>query len=444
MTYQLYPAAYVPNNKRPPTLHPEGTRLRVALDYPDLDRQIGSNAWALVDEHGLAPHSLAIELYRLALLAYTADTRIPRSTSFNSWERDLLLHVPVANPAPWLGARDLLVELLSFLTGDHWQLEFYASKRPRPPQDNRLRKKAKVPATDAVALFSGGLDSLIGASDLLATGTQSVLIGHCDAPSTSSVQSSVLEALKAKYGSAGPLLQFWIRPPNLLDNAKENTTRGRSFLFFALATLVASGLGRTARLVVPENGFIAVNAPLTGTRLGALSTRTVHPYTVVLYRRLLAALGLPVSVETPYAFATKGEMLERASDQAFIRSSGPLSMSCAHPTAGRWKKLSAFKHCGRCVPCLIRRASFHRVGWDVALDYHTDVLTVSRNAPNLEDVRAFLVAIERRNTLAPEIAVVRSGPIPPEAGSVAQFADVYARGLDEVAAFLRGRKHRRL
>lgn len=444
MTYQLYPAAYVPNNKRPPTLHPDGTKLRVALDYPDLDRRIGSNAWALVDEHGLAPQSLAVELYRLALLAYTADTRIPRSLAFNSWERDLVLHVPVADPAPWLATRELLVELLSFLTGDHWQIEFYASKRPRPPADLRARRKAKAPATDTVSLFSGGLDSLIGASDLLATGVQPVLIGHCDAPSTASVQSALLQALHTKYGAAGPLLQFWIRPPGLLDGAKEITTRGRSFLFFTLATFVASGLGRAARLVIPENGFIAVNAPLTGTRLGALSTRTVHPYTVVLYRRLLAALGLPVSVETPYALATKGEMLERASDQAFLRSSGRLSMSCAHPTAGRWKKLPAFKHCGRCVPCLIRRASFHRVGWDTASDYHTDVLAVGRNASKLEDVRAFLVAIERRNTLAPELAVMRSGSIPPEAGSVAQFADVYARGLDEVAVFLRGRKHRRL
>jgi hypothetical protein len=444
MTYQLYPAAYVPNNKRPPTLHQDGTRIRVALDYPDLERQIGSNAWSLVDEHGLTPSPLAIELYRLALLAYTADTRIPRILSFNSWERDLVLHVPVADPAPWLATRALVLELLSFLTGDHWQLEFYASKRPRPPQDLRARRRGRKPATDTVSLFSGGLDSLIGASDLLAAGTQAVLIGHCDAPSTSSVQSTLLEALEAKYGSGGPLLQFWIRPPHLVGNAKETTTRGRSFLFFALATLVASGLGRAARLVIPENGFIAVNAPLTGTRLGPLSTRTVHPYTVVLYRRLLDALGLPVRVETPYALATKGEMLERAADQAFLRSCGQLSMSCAHPTAGRWKKLSAFKHCGRCVPCLIRRASFHRVGWDAASAYHTDVLTVGRNASNLEDLRAFLVAIERRHTVAPELAVMRSGPIPAEAGSVAQFANVYARGLDEVAAFLRGRKHRRL
>jgi len=173
-------------------------------------------------------------------------------------------------------------------------------------------KKGKKPKADAVALFSGGLDSLIGASDLLASGASPLLIGHCDAPSTSAVQSTLAKGLSAKYPAASPLLQFWIKPPQLIGREKEETTRGRSFLFFTLATLAASGLGRPSRLVIPENGFIALNAPLTSTRLGALSTRTVHPYTVTRYREVLEALGLPVAIETPYALTTKGEMLERA------------------------------------------------------------------------------------------------------------------------------------
>lgn len=295
-----------------------------------------------------------------------------------------------------------------------------------------------------MTLFSGGLDSLIGASDLLAAGVSPFLVGHCDSPSTSAVQSKVFEALRAKYPTAGPLLQFWIKPPYLVDKEKEETTRGRSFLFFALATLVASGIGRAGRLIVPENGLIALNAPLTGTRLGPLSTRTVHPYTVTRYRELLRAIGIPVAVETPYAFATKGEMLEKAADRKLLKTWAPLSMSCAHPTAGRWKKLDPFKHCGRCVPCIIRRASLHRVGWDDPSAYTTDILTVDRQTPNLEDVRAFLTAIERRQTVPPAVSVLRSGPIPAEAGTLADYASVYARGLEEVEAFLRVRKTKRL
>jgi len=197
-------------------------------------------------------------------------------------------------------------------------------------------------------------------------------------------------------------------------------------------------------LVVPENGFIALNAPLTRPRLGPLSTRTVHPYTVTKYRELLGALGISVAVETPYAFATKGEMLKKAADRQFLKTCVSLSMSCAHPNAGRWKGQDPNKHCGRCVPCIIRRASLHRVGWDDSSDYATDVLIADKGAPNLEDVRAFLTAIEQGRTVAPEVAVLRSGPIPSDAGTVAAYASVYARGLEEVDVFLRERKTRRL
>lgn len=441
MTYQIYPVGYSPSPTRPPALCPGATRLPVAFAEDDSAPLIGSNAWKLMDFHHLAPSPRAVELYHLALLAYTADTRIPRKLAFNKWERDVCLCLPVVNPKPWLAVRELVMDLLSFLTGDHWNVEFFPSYRNRPLRDVKAWRRGAPPRTDSVALFSGGLDSFIGVSDLLASGTRPLLVGHCDSPLTSAMQTALAATLRSKYSAAKPLLQFWIKPPELVG--REDTTRGRSFLFFALATLAAAGMPRPARLVVPENGFIALNAPLTSARLGALSTRTVHPYTVTRYRELLKALRLPVTLETPYALVTKGEMLEQGADQAFLRSSAAQSMSCAHPTAGRWQGLGP-KHCGRCVPCLIRRASLHRVGLDKASDYVTDVLTVGRQTPNLQDVRAFLTAIERGNALAPEIAVLRSGPIPTEAGSLADYASLYSRGLAEVETFLRQRQTRRL
>lgn len=443
MTYQLYPIGYAEKTTSPPTLRADGRRFAVALDFPDAAPSIGTNAWSLIDRLRLVPHQHAIELYRLALLAYAADTRIPRCLAFNRWERDLVIHVPVANVQPWLTAQGTVTDLLSFLTGDRWRVEFFMSKRSRPLRDKREWKRGSRWAGQTVGLFSGGLDSLIGASDASTAGVPALLVGHCDSPDTSAVQTKVHKALRARYASAGPLLQFWIKPPYLIDRRKEVTTRGRSFLFFSLATLIASGLGEDARLVIPENGFIALNAPLTRTRLGSLSTRTVHPFTVTRYRELLAALRIPLEVETPYMFATKGEMLEKASDREFLKSCTPLSVSCAHSTAGRWKKEVA-KHCGRCVPCIIRRAALHRMGWDDPAAYRMDVLAADRTTRNLEDVRAFLVALERVGTEAHEVAVLRSGPIPASAGTVASYASIYTRGLEEVGVFLRGRKTRRL
>ncbi len=53
------------------------------------------------------------------------------------------------------------------------------------------------------------------------------------------------------------------------DVGSENSTRGRSFLFFALGVFAGTGLGNGFVLRVPENGLIALNVPLDPLRLGS-------------------------------------------------------------------------------------------------------------------------------------------------------------------------------
>ena len=58
---------------------------------------------------------------------------------------------------------------------------------------------------------------------------------------------------------------------------------GKSFDAFA-----ATGLAPPFSLAVPENGLIALNVPLDPLRLGALSTRTTHPFYIARWNELLA------------------------------------------------------------------------------------------------------------------------------------------------------------
>src|ERR1017187_8097703 len=64
------------------------------------------------------------------------------------------------------------------------------------------------------------------------------------------------------------------------------------------------------------------------------------------------AADLRVHLENPYQLKTKGEMLSECLDQAFLREYAYKTTSC-----GRFKTYS-LTHCGRCVPCLVRRAAF--------------------------------------------------------------------------------------
>ena len=119
--------------------------------------------------------------------------------------------------------------------------------------------------------------------------------------------------------------------------------------------------GSPVELRIPENGFISQNVPLTPMRTGSLSTRTTHPYFLRLIQDTLDDVGLRINLNNPYETTTKGEMLVGCSDQGLLSGLAGLSTSC-----GRYSR-TGFRHCGRCVPCQVRRetdAPFTRVGDD--------------------------------------------------------------------------------
>lgn len=421
------------------------TRLDLVASERQLDHGIGR---ALIDlkGFGLFPSELGLDLLVLAAHVHAADTRISRLTeSQDSWTREIRLVVPVSDPGRWAAAGSLLERLLGFLTGDRWTIGF----RPRP------RGFAKVvptlpagrigPPFDGVGLFSGGLDSLIGAIDVLEAGGKPLLVSHAGEGATSDAQNTCFAALRAHYKRLPfKRLRLWMNfPDGLVEGVgSENTTRGRSFLFFALGIFAGTGLGRPFTLRVPENGLIALNVPLDPLRLGSLSTRTTHPFYMARWNEFLGALGIPGRVENPYWNKTKGEMARACANSELLRSIIPSCLSCASPTKGRWKG-HGIEHCGYCLPCLIRRAAL-----EVALGHGND--PTNYTVPDLaarsldtrqaegQQVRSFQLAIARlrsRPGLA-KLLIHKPGPLSDEAGNLGDLAEVYRRGLEEVGSLL--------
>jgi hypothetical protein len=72
-----------------------------------------------------------------------------------------------------------------------------------------------------------------------------------------------------------------------------------------------------------------------------------------LMQELLDSLGLQVRLENPYRLKTKGEMMADCHDKPLLMEHAPRSMSC-----GRSGRIN--RHCGQCLPCLVRRAAFLR------------------------------------------------------------------------------------
>ncbi|ESQ87804.1 Qat anti-phage system QueC-like protein QatC [Asticcacaulis benevestitus] len=408
-----------------------------------------SSAMRQLADLNIFPSEVALDLLVLAVMVQAADTRLNRiDTAQDSWTREIKLIVPVSDPKLWTESAAVLREMLNFLTGDFWSFEF----RVRPHHFKLLvRKTDKKPKTyNGVSLFSGGLDSLIGAIDELKKNAIDApfFVSHAGEAAVSSPQTAVFAALEKKHAQRAlhrlrfPSARF---PQNIFPEIRlENSTRGRSFLFFALAALAGSGLGSKFDLRVPENGLIALNVPLDGTRLGSLSTRTTHPFYIHRWNQLLKQLGIEGQLINPYWNQTKGEMADKCQDRAFLQSILPLSVSCAHPSADRYKG-GGNSHCGHCVPCVIRRAATFRA-WGAGGDqasYRLNNLTgqplVSTKAEGIQ-IRAFQYAIAHlaKHPGFENIAIHKPGSLAEDIERLPDLAAMYKRGMDEVSAVLKG------
>lgn len=414
----------------------------------ELDLLVGDRlghgiGYALSDmaDLNLAPGEVAIDLMVLAAHIHAADTRIARSTeSQDGWSREIRLVVPVSDPRLWTDASSIVKRALDFLTGDRWQIGF----RSRPKKFATLSKPRPKPLLpvpfDAVNLFSGGLDSLIGAIDNLEKGGSPLLVSHAGEGAVSKSQEQCYDVLREAYpDSSFDRLRIWMAfGDGLIDGVEsESTTRGRSFLFFSLGVAAGAGLGKRFVLRVPENGLIALNVPLDPLRLGALSTRTTHPFYMARWNELLDALGMDGELVNPYWDKTKGEMAAECANPDVLRNAVNHSLSCSSPAKARWRG-EPQGHCGYCLPCLIRRASL--AGNDPT-DYGVPDLTAytldTRQAEG-QQVRSFQLAI-RRLAKRPELARVlihKPGPLSDHPDRIDAYAEVYRRGLEEVGAIL--------
>jgi len=425
------------------------TRLELVAGEKSLDHGI-DGALTSLKNLNVFPSEIGLDLLIVATHVHAADTRISRfEQSQDSWTREIRIVVPVSDPTRWKSAAGTLTCMLEFLTGDRWSIGF----RSRPERFVSIitSQTTLLPMTfDGVSLFSGGLDSLIGAIDLLENRRTPLLISHAGDSASSNAQHKLFAKLKNHYTSSS--FDRLRLPMGFVDGlvegvGSENTTRGRSFLFFALGVFAGTGLGSHFMLRVPENGLIALNVPLDPLRLGSNSTRTTHPFYMSRWNDLFTELGIDGRVENLYWDKTKGEMVASCANGVLLRLIANDSLSCSSPASGRWqgRQGHGIEHCGHCLPCLIRRASLD-AAWGPGSD--STVYTVSDlRAQPLDtkesigkQVRSFQFAIERlrgRPDLA-RLLIHKPGSLADEIDRLDQLADVYRRGLNEVAQLING------
>ena len=407
-----------------------------------LDHGVGQMLHGLMQRR-LYPGETAIDLAILAATVTAADTRISREEDAqDSWTREIDLYLPVSNARLWSDNARHIEGTLHFLTGDLWRVSFRDRQRGMKSLIRRPARRISR-SFDTVCLFSGGLDSFVGAIDLLESGRDAIFVSHYKDASTKS-QEVCAARLSKQYGDfarRNVRANVSFDKNDLPGLGTETTTRGRSFIFFALAALAADAIEGETPIHVPENGLIALNVPLDPLRLGAWSTRTTHPFYMTLWQRLLDDLGIGAKLHNPYRFKTKGEMLSGCVNGTFIAENYDATVSCSSFTKGRWKKLPP-GHCGYCTPCLIRRASIEAAFSKDVTEYsianlHAQALDAKK--AEAAEVRAFQM-MHRRLRTDPNLArvlVYKPGPLDGySATEISEYAEVFQRGIAEVGAFV--------
>ncbi len=365
------------------------------------------------------PSEVSWDFLSIALGVFAADRFVLRANAEDGWTRVIALDVAVFNPQPWFSQMAKLEAALRFLTGDIWQISLRRGGSPPPKFLERLTER------DAICLFSGGLDSLLGAIKLLEDGRLPFLVSQ-GSPKEIQPQDSLSQAIKlCDYRFDGRVNEHWRAP-------YEGSTRGRSIIFFAYGVVAASAHD-ISELLIPENGLIAINPPFTPRRLGSLSTRTTHPFFLTELERVLQGAGIDIKLTNLFEGMTKGEMLKNCKHPN-IEKLAAVSYSC-----GKGKRLNG--QCGRCVPCLIRRASFNASGVVDKTDYKTNIENSKKN----DDVMAArIAAVRARKASEIELArwSMRSGPLPVDPVRRKEIIGAVSRGLVELADFLESVKWR--
>jgi 7-cyano-7-deazaguanine synthase in queuosine biosynthesis len=350
---------------------PAGSPGRINLRIDHLSKRLAENV-----------PDLLTDMLEVAAYVYCADQFAGRGTTQMTamgaeWRRRFRFKIPVRSLSVWNNPTVLkaLCDTLGFLSEDEYGFEFVESARPQGLQAylsfDDPAAQSIVP--DEIVLFSGGLDSLSGATDaIMRSGKRLALVSHQSSSMIASKQSRLVAALRQRTAQ-GSLFFVPVAINKGHEEAVEFTQRTRSFMFATLALIVARMFGRHD-LSFYENGVVSINLPVAEHVLGARASRTTHPQFLTSCGRLFSLLlSRDFTLNNPFLWKTKTEVVQVLANNSYADLiSG--TFSCARVR----EATRTGQHCGVCSQCVDRRFGVLAAGLsihDPADNYAVDLFT---------------------------------------------------------------------
>ena len=310
-----------------------------------------------------AMKSFEADLIWLAMAVYLADRFASRSPYGPNgriyWRRRIHITVPVSEQKLWESLEAKLLLALTFLTEDDWSFTFVDGRQPFNEEDQDHFRQFTPQQIEWAALFSGGLDSAAGTVNWLQrTHGRALLVSGQTNGRIAVGQREQIAELRNHFATRIEHIGMSYGLPDKTGmDGFESSQRTRAFMHVLMGSVAASMAGAN-KLMLFENGFGALNLACDNAQIGSQNSRGTHPLFLRRMGEVVGgALGQPFTIENPYMFSTKAEML-LVEDEAKFRRLFQRSFSC--------DRFPNYPHkapqCGRCASCLVRRMSFHAAG----------------------------------------------------------------------------------
>jgi hypothetical protein len=283
---------------------------------------------------------------------------------------------------------------LYWFTNDYWTFELADrnTKVGRLPE----RQPSLLAPSDNMefALFSGGLDSLAGVGNRLATTHHCFsLLGTGSNKYVQGIQKQGKQYLYNRFGDRVKYISLPIHVNNTKNIRKNTLCRSRGFVFLMIGA-AGTYLQGNNHLHIYENGIGAINLPLRRSAIGLDHSRSVHPLSLLWMSDLISAiLDESFVFSNPFLLQTKAQMCRIFIDDIdFADTAFNNTVTCDKKPRN---KIS--KQCGLCTSCLLRRQAFASIG---IVDETQYVATNSETVPrNHEHLHATLQHVEKLQSL---------------------------------------------
>ena len=300
------------------------------------------------------------ELLKMGICLYYCENakKTPESLLFKT-----------ANIEWWIDIKDSFEELYYFLSKKDITIELVEDS------DQDIKKyKSKNTDYYSLLLFSGGLDSYIGALDLERNKKTSVL-------SHTITSNNMFGKAKNLYHQSNILHNFLLINTNSqfkMNTLNPEAPQTRTLLFTLNAIPICDYYGIN-KIIISENGPLIVNPPFSKY---AIPTKTTRPEVIDVFNKIFKQyLDFPLTIELPYKDYTKAEMIASFKDQEEALKQ---SYSC-FAYRGRTKM------CGKCYGCFVRKTSMAANSIIESENYEIDIFKYRYFPKSTADYDKFLV-----------------------------------------------------